>query len=343
MPLPTKSPRIILALVLLASTPAFASSTTTFSTSEFDVRLVHNVYSIERHILGKEMPDGATGANVRYEEGTATDWYIEGQRYGGELIQAGVATKDDAMIDDGLRALDWGFKREAADGSFPGTGDPFHSTSLFVEAAARGLILLKAYEPVKYGDVTTADAAKVKLAAEWLTSPTVEAEGKRKNQPYTHRRYLLAAALAEASALTGDVDLLSTARDYVRDGLALQETGGANPEKGGHDASYQALGIVMAERYLLADPGSPLKTQVVAMIDRGLSWESTLISDTGEVDLSGSSRTGVETGHNGKRKTLDYASLEQALVIGSIVTGEDGFASEADKVATAYRQDRDGD
>lgn len=304
-----------------------------FSTYSSSGELQKNVYRRIRHILGKETPSGAMGVNAKVEEGQADGWYIEGQRYGGDLIQAGVALNDRKTIDDGIRALEWGFQKEASDGSFPGTGDPFHSTSLFLESSARGLLLLRDYDSNAYRDVIDRDTPKVRAIARWITSPDVQDDGRRKNRPYTHRRWILASALAESAALTNDHGLDRIAREYARDGIALQTPEGVDPEKGGTDSSYQAYGLLQAERYLLADKESPLHDQVTDVIRHGLDWEVSRISSSGEVSTEGNTRTGIEKAHIGKTKTVDYSAVEQALIVGADITGNGSYRDAADRVA----------
>jgi hypothetical protein len=330
-----------LLLPLLAPVRAHAREAS-FSTYASSDDLQKNVYHRIRHILGKELPSGAMGVNAKFEQGQADGWYIEGQRYGGDLIQAGVAQNDRKMIDDGIRALDWGFQKEASDGSFPGTGDPFHSTSLFLEAAARGLLLLRDYDSSGYRDVLDRDTPKVKATARWITSPDVQEDGRRKNQPYTHRRWILASALAESAELTGDKHFLRAAREYAEDGISLQRGDGVDPEKGGSDSSYQAYGLLQAERYLLADKDSPLRDQVAGVIRHGLDWEVSRISTDGDVDTAGNTRTGIEKAHIGKTKTVDYSALQQALVVGAAITGNSEYRDSANSVASAQeRKDRE--
>src|SRR5205823_8371615 len=81
-------------------------------------------------------------------------------------------------------------------------------------------------------------------AAIWMTLPAVETKGQQHNLPYTHRRYLVAAALGETGVLTGDTMLVNRSRIYIRQGLLLQDASGFNPEKGGYDCSYHSVGLV---------------------------------------------------------------------------------------------------
>lgn len=318
------------AILLSGLSAANAQALSPYSSSP---GLIKNLYRQIHHIIGQESSDGAIGVNIAYEQRRTIHWYIEEQRYGGDLIQAGVALDNRTMIDDGIRALEWGFQKEAPDGSFPGTGDPFHSTSLFLEAASRGLNLLHEYDPSAYRSVIVQDGRRIESIADWITTPSVQSQGQAANRPYTHRRWLLAAALSETAVAAGDQNLFHIAREYVRDGLSLQESNGVNPEKGGHDSSYQAYGILQAERYVLADQSSPLRGEALAMIKSGLDWEETRITASGEVSVSGNTRTGVEAGRNGRIKQIDYSAVQQAFIMGGLMVGDTEYQGVADRVA----------
>ena len=99
--------------------------------------------------------DGAVGVNASWEAGTSSAWYIELQRLGAQDITTGIEREDDSLIREGILIVNWGFAHEAADGSYTGTGDPFHSTAIFAESVAYATRQLQQYRPSTY----TADTA----------------------------------------------------------------------------------------------------------------------------------------------------------------------------------------
>lgn len=204
------------------STPRYPKEASNLLAAMNNPLLSSALYAVPKRLVSQVAVSGAVSVNDKWERGEGTQWYIEQQRYGADLVQVGVARRDDDLIKQGLHILDWGFQRQGADGSFPGTGDPFHSTSFFVEAAARALLLLKQYDPVRYADTIRTDTPKVTSAALWLTKPEVAARGKKNNSPYTHRRWILAAALGQAGALADNATLRAEAAEYAREGLSLQ-------------------------------------------------------------------------------------------------------------------------
>src|SRR5581483_10994811 len=84
---------------------------------------------------------GAASSNVEAERDASDKWFIESQRSGGDLVEAGLLCDDEKLTALGWKILDWGFARQSDDGGFAGTGDPFHSTSFFVEASARAVLI----------------------------------------------------------------------------------------------------------------------------------------------------------------------------------------------------------
>ncbi len=294
--------------------------------------LVQTLYADQHRILSKVAPDGAISVNADWENHTGDSYYIEQQRYGGDLIQAGIANNNDGQVQEGMKILNWGFAQEAPDGSFPGTGDPFHSTSFFLEASARATLLLKMSDPVKYADFIAAASPKIATTAHWMMLPDVKSTGQKHSQPYTHRRWIMAAAMAEAGALLHDNLLLAEAEGYARAGAALQQSDGVDPEKGGYDVSYQVVGLMMASRYYFADTNDE-RALAVPVIANGLNWFKTKMQPDGEVDIAGSTRVGIESGRSGKPKTLDKPAILQSLVYGAIITHDASYENYARRFA----------
>jgi hypothetical protein len=306
----------VLALFPVASAPVARAQTANspdLLALHDDSLLTNALYLWPERLASNFAATGAVSVNIAYENGQASQWFIEQQRYGGDFIQAGIFTNNDALIREGLLLLDWGFDRQGSDGSFPLTGDPFHSTSMFVEGAARGLLLLQQSGRPGYNDTIQAMLPKLEAAARWMMVPSVASRGQSNNRPYTHRRYIVASALAITAELTGDADIAAAATPYIQDALSLQQPDGVNPEKGGGDVNYQALGLLMAARYLTVCSDAVLCQAVRTMIERGLQWELAKIDAEGNVSAVCSTRTEVERGRSGSLKTINYKEIVPAL------------------------------
>lgn len=281
--------------------------------------------------------DGAMGQNEKWERGEAPEWFIEGQRFGVDMVQSGLVTNTNALVGQGWTVLSWGFSKQSPDGGFAGTGDPLHSVSLFVEGAARALLLGK-----ESGDASQLRALKkhapaLRAAALWLVRPDVATRGRKNDSPYTHRRYILAAALGETAALADDAALAQAAVAYARDGLTLQQPDGINPEKGGFDVNYQMVGVLMAGRYWPVCGDAALREQLRTMMGRAAAFELTKMDNQGMLSAEGSTRMGHEPGRGGKIKTVNYKEMLQAFLLAAQITGDNRFRAAAERIAQGQK------
>jgi hypothetical protein len=322
-----------LALITLFS-PSFASVADDlgFETSSF---MKNTSYRRPDRVAADTSPDGAISrVNIQWEQSHVGNWYIEEQRYGADAVCAGIAQHDTAAIDRGVKGLEWGFGQQQADGSF-NCPDAFHSTSFFVEAAARACLLLGASEySTQYASQIEGMKPRILKAALWMIQPAVEEQGKRRNTPYTHRRYLVAAALGEAGVLSGNQELVDHSKSYIRDGIALQQPDGVNPEKGGYDCSYQAAGLYYAEGYydLVADQSS--KSTLRPMLEKGFGWLRSRVLPDGTMDVSGNTRVGggQEQGRNAGSKKINYGIIYRGFYHWSLISDDSAYAQLAEKV-----------
>ena len=280
--------------------------------------------TLYRHSVSQTYDDtGAAGTN------TGGYSWIEEQRQGAEWIVRGSVERRAEWMALGWKQLDWGLGRQQADGGFA-SRDPFHSTSFFLEALARSCLI----------DPAQATERRIRAlirAARWQMSPTAEEAGVGKNEPFTHRRFILAAGFGQAGAVTGDAAFAAKAESWAVAGLALQRPDGTNPEKDGFDAGYQMVGVLMALRYLpvCANPG--LRAQLRTMIRRAVARELREQAPDGSLDTAGSTRIGAEHARNGEVKEVPYGEILQALVYGAQAVPEPGWLEPARRIATLRR------
>ena len=287
--------------------------------------------------------DGAVSVNINYDEGKSSTWYIELQRDGAQLVQDGIAVEDDAEIRNGLLELDWGFNHESANGSFGTTQDAFHSISLFDEAAARTVIMLKNYHPVTYTLDTSYYSSHVSrytsllhTSGLYMTTPSVATAGQAGDSPYTHRRYLLAAMLAEIGYISNDSSMTADGLQYARNGIALQITSGTSPNKvkfpsgvteyvsmvgvdpelGGYDVEYQMAGLQYLEWYYPYCTDASTRTKLENALQLGLAWEDPWVATDGTISYTGSTRVGVEKNRDGSIKQPDASVIGGAFIVG---------------------------
>lgn len=283
-------------------------------------------------------PSGANGKNATWEQNQTGQWYIEQQRAGEVAVIGGLVKGDREAIAAGFKMFDWGFARQAADGSFPGTGDAFHSTSLFLEAVAHTLLVIQ-QSPMatEYAEQVASYTKKAHRTARWMIQPEVWETGTKHNEPFTHRRYLVAMALGLTAKLTGDRQLMDYARQSISDGLSLQREDGVNPERDGHDSSYQMTGVIYAARWATYFPEEPLTPKVIEMIDKAVAWQRNRILPTGEISSDDNTRTaGQETIRNGRVKIINKREVIRGFAYWASVTDDPTWDAIAHQIAHFY-------
>ena len=301
------------------------------------------------HVARKAPPkdwrtqSGAMGVNARWETNKALPWFIEDQRFGGDYISAGLAFGNKDQVRWGLKVLAWGYARMETDGEFKHP-DSYHSSSFFVESTARALLLIES-SPWRAEFANQVNALKPKLltAARWMVRPDVhtaaweDPKNWRGERPYAHRRYLDAAAIGEVGVLFNDKGLIAKSAALVRDGIAFQRADGVNPEKGGYDSHYQALGLGYACSYYQMVADDALRAEMKPMLDKAFAWLLTRIKDDGSVDVAGNTRTGLgqEVARSGKPKGIEYRHIVRSLAHWSQLTQNPVLENKARRIFEA--------
>lgn len=282
---------------------------------------------------------GAAGANLKYERGEREQWYIEEQRIAGDRIEAGVVHymlegDDKGLIEKAEKELDWAFSRQGEDGGFPGCADPFHSTEIFAGSVARGLLLIRQSEIADYQYIVDKYLDKLHKVGYWLVDSDIAKEGKKTNQPYTHRKHIISEALGTIAYLTGDTYLSDAALAYSREGLALMTPEGLSPELGGLDASYMDAGAMMAMRYRLVCPDKETRDRIADMAGRTLDYVSGRVDSAGNVNTQGDTRVGGTHVHrDGSPKRFNYSEGITAFCLGYYTIGNPAYLDVARNIA----------
>ena len=343
----------LLLVLLLLSAPTFSRAVDTtnsalsvaanlaFETSPLMREFAHN----DQKILPRDWQklSGAIALNAQWETNNALPWFIEYQKEGRDWVTAGLATGDKDSVRWGLKILAWGWDQMQPDGSFKHP-DAYHSASFFIEATAQSIFLLE-NSPWRLECEPQLDAFKPKLlaAAQWMIRPDIDALNwpDDNNYPrifgerrYAHRRFLDAAALGQVAVLFTNQPLMDKSVWLIRNGIAFQFPDGVNPERGGHDTSYQALGLLYACRYYQLVADEKMRVELKPTLDKGFAWLLGRIGVDGKIDGTGNTRTGpaAELGRNGKPKGLDYRTTGIVLGYWAQLTGEAKWETTARRV-----------
>ena len=287
-------------------------------------------YGASPNVMPK--PSGAVGVNRDFDDGRLAEPMIEEQRAGGDLVQLGLLRGRPDWRDRGWRAIEYAFRLQQPDGSFEGRRDRLHGATMFIEGAARAVVLER-----RLGDSATALAfgddvlrtVRWILARDFQKDPEIISNGR-----FTHRYWIMAAALAEAAQIDrqGAPAMLAVAALQARRAMAAQQDDGAFPELGGIDVGYHATGMVYAGRYAALCPDPALATAVATSVGRGGDWLGKRVLDTGDIDPSGSTRILHERGRTGRLKGIPYGLIVQAFSAAHILTGQSGFVELGERV-----------
>lgn len=273
-------------------------------------------------------PDGASrGASKNFRRGRVA---VETQRDAYYAVAAAVASNGperDNLLDRGLKAYEWGFAQAGPDGSFPrqaGKGEggghfhALHNKAQFLQAAGRGLILLReatVAEPFRRRE--KALEASLLRSANWLAASQDLTEF-RSRAANSNQRLVVATALQQAAVLGEDSRLQEVAQAMVAEVIARQMADGVLPERGGFDAHYQSYSTEMLARYASLLPAGAWHSRVEVALDRAIRRWVRAIRPDGTLDTSGNTRTAAcgpaMPGQGPKSKRADKLPLRLAYL-----------------------------
>ena len=141
-------------------------------------------------------------------------------------------------------------------------------------------------------------------------------------------------ALGISGVLLNREDLILRSRELIKQGLAQQNHDGSNPEKGGTDTSYHALGLYFAAQYdsIVADAG--FKKDLRAMGEKGAKWLASKVLENGDIDASENTRTGPngEKRYGTELKTITYLMIYKSLAYWGRILNAPDLTQAAKKV-----------
>jgi hypothetical protein len=345
--------RLVFMLVMLVSVCARADvgADMAFEKSVFMSRNYYNLW-----LLGGiySLSGAASSVNIAYDQNpqaNASKWRIEEQRFGRDWVLYGVVHGDAPVrvntptghtqvtpIEFGIKVLQWGLNQEQSNGSYE-CDDYYHSSMFFVEAVSDACLALQNSQyAAQYASWIASAIQNNHLTTTWLVSIYKQNETPSRELRYGHRYWLNSCALYLTYVLTGDDRLREYAFDLINDGAAAQLSDGVNPELGGYDSSYQAVGLVYACRLsdFLTDETELSKTST--MLTKGEAWEETMVEPDGIINTEGNTRVGScqEVGPNGTCKTVAYNYAFASFYHWSLISANPAYATEANLVVSGW-------
>jgi hypothetical protein len=144
-----------------------------------------------------------------------------------------------------------------------------------------------------------------------------------------NRMFIAAKAFGLCGIILNDEEFKASSRKLVAVALARRDADGVFIENRGRDSSYNAVSILMGQVLALYQPDPVLDAAFV----RAMTWERTRIRPTGEVEVSGNTRTGVgKEVYMGRPKDVNYHEVALALCYFGMIHDNPSDLALAEKV-----------
>lgn len=270
---------------------------------------------------GKVDANGYVGTHARYGK-----WFESGMQRGGcWYLIAAVVTENPASAEDAWRSIETTFAHQIEDGGFlsvqkpndekPRTFDDRVETAYFyLQELGHALLVIKA-SPMerRFHDRIEVLKPKIRRACAFIQSGFDGILVKVGGPNGTANRLMIAAkAFGLCGTLLEDDPLKATSYRLVGEALQRRDPDGVFLERRGRDSSYNSVAMLMGQVIGLYLPDPKLD----AAIARAIVWQRTRINPTGEVEVTGNTRTGVgrERGISGTPKEVNYHEVAMTLL-----------------------------
>lgn len=285
-------------------------------------------------LIGGDRPDahGFTGSNRGVGK-----WNGAGAQRGScRGVIAGVVTDDLAAADDAWRGIDTAFAHQRPDGGFDsiplyaGKGAAVETAYFFLQELGRAILVIRQspHEAHFHARLVTLEP-KLRRACDFILAGYDTIIPK---VGHTVNRVVIAAkAFGLCGVVLHDAQLLAASHRLIAHALTLRDAEGVFIENGGRDSSYNVVSILFGQVLALHVPVPEFEAALPAAV----AWQLTRILPSGEVNVSGNTRTGVGkelSPFDGKPKTVNYTEVIFALTLYGVVHRDAAALAAADRV-----------
>jgi hypothetical protein len=304
------------ALFLATSIQSHAAEPT--FTSEYELLRRLPSATLSGMVTNTGLPDSQGFIGFHLRDGK---WYEAGMQRGGCWMLIGAAVSGDVQrADAAWKSVEATFARQIEDGGFLSVRKPddTHTPTLpervetaffYLQELGHAILVIRAspLEP-HFRERIAAVEPKMRRACAFIQSGY---DGIIKKAGHTANRMFIAAkAFGLCGIILKEDALKASSRKLVGVALARRDAEGVFIENGGRDSSYNGVSILMAEVLAIYMPDPELDAAIV----RAMAWQRTRIRPTGEVEVSGNSRTGLgQEKMMGHPKGVNYRELALAL------------------------------
>ena len=328
----------LLSALLLVSASSIAHATPT------EYEILRQIPRERMIALYGDKPDekGFTGSN--HQGG----YWIEAgtQRGSCRGVITGVVIDDLARADDAWRGVEVTFAHQRADGGFEANDRPngksakpigaaVETAFFFLQECGRMILVIReSPHEAHFHDRIAALEPKLRRACAFITAGY---DHIIEDSSHAVNRIIIAAkAFGTCGVALHDEQLIATSRKLIAHAITLRDKDGVFIENGGRDSSYNVVSILFGTVLGLHVPIPEFE----AVLPAAMKWQLSRIKPTGEVDVTGNTRTGVgkEASYFGEPKNVNYGEVVQALTLYGLIHHDAAASAAADRVFAFMQQ-----
>lgn len=274
-------------------------------------------------------------------------WLEAGPQRGScRAVIAAVVAGNLSAADDAWRGIDTAFAHQRPDGGFEAETRPngqsarplaaaVETSFFFLQELGRAILVIReSPHAAHFHQRIAALEPRLRKACDFMS------KGYDTILPHhghaVNRVIIAAKAFGTCGLVLHDESLVEQARQLMAYAVGRRDGEGVFLEKGGRDSSYNAVSILFGEVLALHLP----LPEFEAALPAAVRWQISRVRDTGEVEVTGNTRTGIgkEPGFDGKPKGVNYNEVVLALTIYGIAHHDDAALAAAERVfAWAHR------
>lgn len=327
------------AFTLFASAAIIASAAEKPPARPTEYEILRQIPKERLMALIGDLPDekGFVGNNR-----TMGAWVEAGTQRGScRSVIAGVVTNNLAHADNAWRGVELTFAHQRADGGFEANDRPngqsakpigaaVETAFFFLQECGRMIdVIRESPHEAHYHDRIAALEPKLRRACAFILAGY---DHIITDSSHAVNRIVIAAkAFGTCGVALHDEQLIATSKKLIAHALTLRDKEGVFIENGGRDSSYNVVSILFGEVLALHVPIPEFE----AALPAAMTWQLSRIKDSGEVDVTGNTRTGIgkeASPYTGVAKSVNYGEVVQALTIYGIVHHDAKILATADRV-----------
>ncbi len=328
---------ISLAALLCSLTAAFGMEAAKARPTEYEI-----LRQIPRERLLALMGDLPDAKGFMGNNRTMGAWIEAGTQRGScRGVIAGVVTDDLAFADNAWRGVELTFAHQRADGGFEANDRPNGTSAKPIGAAVETaffflqecgrmiLVIRESPHEAHFHDRIAALEPKLRRACAFILAGYDHIIADSSHA--VNRIVIAAKAFGTCGVALHDEQLIKTSQKLIAHALTLRDAAGVFIENGGRDSSYNVVSILFGEVLALHVPIPEFE----AALPTAMTWQLSRIKDSGEVDVTGNTRTGIgkeASPYTGVAKTVNYNEVVQALTIYGLVHHDAKILATADRV-----------